>query len=55
MNEDHTPLLAATEQLLAETYHQMLRAGWKDDRLIERVKAQRREIRRALGLPEAEA
>jgi len=51
MKPDVTQTLADCEQLLAEVYGQLIRAGWKNDAMITRVKEQHQAVRTALGLP----
>ena len=54
MKPEAMQTLADCEQLLAELYGQLIRAGWKSDAMINRVKEQRHAARQALGLPPAE-
>ena len=48
MNTDKEKLLQETEHLLTDAYHQLLRAGWENDLLIDRIKTKRDEIHQAL-------
>jgi len=51
MKPEAMQTLADCEQLLAELYGQLIRAGWKNDAMITRVKEQHQAVRTALGLP----